>query len=980
MFWKYNFGSSAQIETLLQKEDVTLSELMDEDELLQECKAQNRKLIDFLTRAEILDELVCLVVNEPAMDGELQMRFKYANLAAELLTADVPAIIDKLVASTNLLDILYKFLKKEKPLNPLLASFFSKVLGMLVQRRSEQVLDFLKSKGDFVELAVQHVGTSAIMDLILRLICNVEEDEIRQSVHQWLNETQLIERLVERLSPEADPEEHSSADNILCEISTSCRDVTNDSHPQSNPLLLTLESEETINKLLDLLLHEERNESSLSHVINILLTLLAARTQQQIQQQQQGSQQSTSIESSNSVSSEGKRNAVARTIAKRLPSLHNILLHPPKKGLILTAYGQEVEPLGSTRLQVVTLVAALVAANDPIVHNALYELNTVEYLLDLFFKFMLNNFLHTQVEQCLTAILTKAPVASSPQGETDHLLLTQLFTECRIIERVVKAYEEPSEPHDSKQIHNIKGYMGHLRQLANTIVQQAEFGPNEHRIKRLIQDLPGDKATQWDDFVSNALAEVNRKNEITPLPVQGMHHHLDTDDDSDDDSNFYPQIFDRPIVKQRNYMLSGSSSGSEHDWGLTSVEGDETEGGPHMYQERQEESEEENKEAEHVLGQETETYQLMARNKKSWDMDSMMQGFKEMDMDVIGDFRYADDEFKDPDDNLSGPLQRLSTQALALSGTTEMGMGTLTGGQGIEGGGEGGVVEDRDLFEEMCAHRRPDMNDFDDMWSDKEKEITFNQESVQSENDKEKDAGSSSEEEDEEEYSGVRSGETKMEVDPDDWAEVFDKRSSGGQNSCPDEPINPWQSAPMADTSDNTGWADFGGNVFGGASTMGPFGPSHNPKKDTFSTDFTNVFGPPMAQQDSSNTIFGETTPNQEAFKADFSSVNFDSAFETNCDDQKNTVTPAGEPQKSNLEAAVSEEEPGKEEEKSHDDLIDNFNFLSSRGLLKNNDKSSGSSDAGTTAPVLSKSEVLPDDHSQQDGLPVAVADTPSQS
>ncbi|XP_069953269.1 serine/threonine-protein phosphatase 6 regulatory subunit 3 isoform X10 [Cherax quadricarinatus] len=884
MFWKYNFGSSAQIETLLQKEDVTLSELMDEDELLQECKAQNRKLIDFLTRAEILDELVCLVVNEPAMDGELQMRFKYANLAAELLTADVPAIIDKLVASTNLLDILYKFLKKEKPLNPLLASFFSKVLGMLVQRRSEQnwysyqftcfqVLDFLKSKGDFVELAVQHVGTSAIMDLILRLICNVEEDEIRQSVHQWLNETQLIERLVERLSPEADPEEHSSADNILCEISTSCRDVTNDSHPQSNPLLLTLESEETINKLLDLLLHEERNESSLSHVINILLTLLAARTQQQIQQQQQGSQQSTSIESSNSVSSEGKRNAVARTIAKRLPSLHNILLHPPKKGLILTAYGQEVEPLGSTRLQVVTLVAALVAANDPIVHNALYELNTVEYLLDLFFKFMLNNFLHTQVEQCLTAILTKAPVASSPQGETDHLLLTQLFTECRIIERVVKAYEEPSEPHDSKQIHNIKGYMGHLRQLANTIVQQAEFGPNEHRIKRLIQDLPGDKATQWDDFVSNALAEVNRKNEITPLP-----------------------------------------------------------------------------------------------------------GFKEMDMDVIGDFRYADDEFKDPDDNLSGPLQRLSTQALALSGTTEMGMGTLTGGQGIEGGGEGGVVEDRDLFEEMCAHRRPDMNDFDDMWSDKEKEITFNQESVQSENDKEKDAGSSSEEEDEEEYSGVRSGETKMEVDPDDWAEVFDKRSSGGQNSCPDEPINPWQSAPMADTSDNTGWADFGGNVFGGASTMGPFGPSHNPKKDTFSTDFTNVFGPPMAQQDSSNTIFGETTPNQEAFKADFSSVNFDSAFETNCDDQKNTVTPAGEPQKSNLEAAVSEEEPGKEEEKSHDDLIDNFNFLSSRGLLKNNDKSSGSSDAGTTAPVLSKSEVLPDDHSQQDGLPVAVADTPSQS
>lgn len=52
--------------------------------------------------------MVYLVVNEPSAEGEMQMRFKYANLAAELLTADVPAIIDKLVASTSLLDILYK--------------------------------------------------------------------------------------------------------------------------------------------------------------------------------------------------------------------------------------------------------------------------------------------------------------------------------------------------------------------------------------------------------------------------------------------------------------------------------------------------------------------------------------------------------------------------------------------------------------------------------------------------------------------------------------------------------------------------------------------------------------------------------------------------------------------------------------------------------------------------------------------------------
>ncbi|XP_063599720.1 serine/threonine-protein phosphatase 6 regulatory subunit 3-like isoform X1 [Penaeus indicus] len=955
MFWKYNFSSSAQIETLLQKEDVTLFELMDEDELLQECKAQNRKLIDFLTRAEVLDEMVYLVVNEPSAEGEMQMRFKYANLAAELLTADVPAIIDKLVASTSLLDILYKFLEKEKPLNPLLASFFSKVLGMLVQRRSEQnwysyqftcfqVLDFLKSKGDFVELAVQHVGTSAIMDLLLKLICNVEEDEIRQSVHQWLNEGQLVERLVDKLSPDADPEDHASADNLLCEISTSCRDMSTDGHQQTNPLLATLESEDTVNKLLDLLLHEDRNDSSLSHVINILLTLLSARTQQQQiqhqQQQQQGLQQSASVDSSDSESSDGRKNAVARIIAKRLPSLQNILLHPPKKGLLLTAYGQEVEPLGNTRLQVVTLVAALVAVNDPVVHNSLYELNTVEYLLDLFFKFMLNNFLHTQVEQCLTAILTKAPAASSPEGDTDHRLLTQLFNEGRIIERVVEAFDESSERQECKQIHNLKGYMGHLRQLANTIVQQAEFGPNEHRIKQLIQGLPGDKATQWDDFVSNALAELNRKNKITPLPVHGMHHHLDTDDDSDDDTNFFPQTFDNPVVKQGIHMLSGNTTAGEHDWGLATVEADETDESPQVLEEKQEEREEEN-EVEEKWTQKPD------------------HGFKEMDMDVIGDFRYADDEFKDPDDNLSGPLQRLTTQALALSGASGLGSGAPAAGQAVDGGGEAGVGEDHDLFEEMCSNRLHHMNEFDDMWNDKEKEITFNQEAVLAENSaKEKESCSSSDDEDEEEgIRGLSSGETKMEVDPDDWAEVFDKRGSGGENGG-DEPVNPWQSAPMSDTSENSGWADFGGSGFSGSAPADCFAqPIH--KAETFAADFSSNFGSTVTQENSSTpAVFGETAAsNQEAFKADFSNINFDAGFEANCDD-KSAVTSTGDPQNSDLEETETGT-PDKEEAEDKDDeeLMENFNFLSSRGLMKTSGENAGISEAGTAPPIPSEND-----------------------
>lgn len=80
----------------------------------------------------------------------------------------------------------------------------------------------------------------------------------------------------------------------------------------------------------------------------------------------------------------------------------------------------------------------------------------------------------------------------------------------------------------------------------------------------------------------------------------------------------------------------------------------------------------------------------------------------------------------------SGPLQRLTTQALALSGVAGVGGNTSSGNQGVEGGGEAGIG-DRDLFEELCSNRSSSMGAFDDMWTDKEKEITFTQESQQEE-------------------------------------------------------------------------------------------------------------------------------------------------------------------------------------------------------------------------------------------------------
>lgn len=77
MFWKFDLNTTSHVDKLLDKEHVTLQELMDEDDILQECKAQNQKLLDFLCRQQCMEELVSLITQDPPLDMEEKVRFKY---------------------------------------------------------------------------------------------------------------------------------------------------------------------------------------------------------------------------------------------------------------------------------------------------------------------------------------------------------------------------------------------------------------------------------------------------------------------------------------------------------------------------------------------------------------------------------------------------------------------------------------------------------------------------------------------------------------------------------------------------------------------------------------------------------------------------------------------------------------------------------------------------------------------------------------
>ncbi|XP_078000119.1 serine/threonine-protein phosphatase 6 regulatory subunit 3-like isoform X2 [Glandiceps talaboti] len=547
MFWKFDLHTTSHIDTLLDKEDVTLNELLEEDDVLQECKAQNRKLIDFLTKPEIMEEMVNLVIQEPTEDIEEKLRYKHSNTACELLTSDVASINDKLGETEVLMNKLWGFLESEAPLNPLLASFFSKCMAMLLSRKTESVIEFIKSKEDPVGLLVTHIGTSAIMDFILRLATCAETAQLRQDISYWLNEQRLIQRLIEVIDPTTQDEyKHSNASLTVCELIRLGREHMSQLQESADedPLLATIEQQETVAELMNHMLHEEKSESALANGVSILLGLTEFK-----KTGLDGQEQLTALDAERLA--KGVSSAL-QGVTPKLNDLHQLLIEPPKLRSMPTSIGMLDPPLGNTRLQLTRLIAALLLTNTHAVNSELCRLGTLNTLLDLFFQYSWNNFLHTQVEQCVNVVLSNVPTEGE-DGKEKHPMLVHLFSECRIIQRILDAWEENNQI-QLQSNGNRKGYMGHLTKIANYIVNSMEKSFNSDFIKSQFQEfVPEEFREKWENFVSGHLADTNKKNTVDL--VGG--HPLNSSSE-DDDADFRDIPFPQDAAMQQMQQMTSN--------------------------------------------------------------------------------------------------------------------------------------------------------------------------------------------------------------------------------------------------------------------------------------------------------------------------------------------------------------------------------------------------------------------------------------
>ncbi|XP_038934799.1 serine/threonine-protein phosphatase 6 regulatory subunit 2 isoform X8 [Rattus norvegicus] len=266
---------------------------------------------------------------------------------------------------------------------------------------------------------------------------------------------------------------------------------------------------------------------------------------------------SQGLERSYSVSS-----SILHGIEPWLKNFHQLLLNPPKKKAILTTIGVLEEPLGNARLHGARLMAALLHTNTPSINQELCRLNTMDLLLDLFFKYTWNNFLHLQVELCIAAILSHAgreeqaeagrsdgkvePVQGSGDGggkpETtpsitsppENTMVTHLFQKCCLVQRILEAWEANDNTQAAGGMR--RGNMGHLTRIANAVVQNLEQGPVQTHISEVIRGLPAECRGRWESFVEETLMETNRRNTVDLVST----HHLHSSSEDEDIEGTFP--------------------------------------------------------------------------------------------------------------------------------------------------------------------------------------------------------------------------------------------------------------------------------------------------------------------------------------------------------------------------------------------------------------------------------------------------------
>lgn len=371
MFWRMTgLSTVSPVDTIMDKGNFTLEELLDEDEIIQECKALNSRLINFLRERTQVEQLVRYMVEEAPEDAVKGRAFKFPFIACEIFTCEIDIILQALVEDEELMNLLFSFLEPEHSHNTLLAGYFSKVVVCCLLRKTAPLMSYIQAHPDIIRKLVDLIGITSIMEVLIRLIGADEYiyTSYRDSM-QWLQDIDVLEMIVNKFSSSDSPEVHANVAELLCAISRYA--------PPG--LAVKISSPSFIARLFHHSLEDSRPKSVLLHSLSVCISLLDPKRLTP----------GTHFIYDQQFTNESAVNSNPEIVEGMLESLGNLLKLldvSAEENVLSTPYGKLQPPLGKHRLKIVEFISVLMTIKSEVAEKELIRLGVLRRILELFFE------------------------------------------------------------------------------------------------------------------------------------------------------------------------------------------------------------------------------------------------------------------------------------------------------------------------------------------------------------------------------------------------------------------------------------------------------------------------------------------------------------------------------------------------------------------------------------------------------------------
>ncbi|KAJ7296962.1 hypothetical protein O6H91_03G067900 [Diphasiastrum complanatum] len=509
MFWRMaGLSTTSPVESVLDKEVYTLEELLDEEDIIQECKATNGRLINYLQGRLQVHQMIHYVIDEPPEGADDKRTFKFPFISCEIFTCEIEAILKTVVEDEELMDLIFSFLDANRPHGTLLAGYFSKVVICLLLRKTVLMVGYLQTHQDILKKLVDLIGITSIMEVLMRL---VGADDIISTFHanslQWLADTDLLEMLVDKLSSPNSSEIHANAAEILSAVTRAA--------PSS--LSYKLSSPGFISRLFTHALEDPQSKSTLVHSLSVCISLLNPKRPATLAAG--GARVQHALEPAPASNPE-----IIDGMLQRFGDLLRLLDVSVDDRVLPTTYGELRPPFGINRLKIVEFVAVLLRTKSEAVRQELIRLEAIRTIVNFFFAYPFNNMLHHHVESIINSCID----SNSP------ILVDNLFKDCDFISRLLAADANPYAPDTrpeprastSKPPPRI-GNMGHLMRIANKLVQVGSSNP---QIQSYLQEN-----SEWMKWHSTVLHNRNMLENVYQWtcgrPTAVQERRVDSDED-----------------------------------------------------------------------------------------------------------------------------------------------------------------------------------------------------------------------------------------------------------------------------------------------------------------------------------------------------------------------------------------------------------------------------------------------------------------